>query len=110
MINESVTDNRFRYVEQLQKMGANIDVEGHIAIIEGVDRLMGSEVAATDLRAGAAMVLAGLAAEGTTYVTNINYIDRGYEGMVDKLKLLGADIERTGGSDPVLRVIKNHAG
>ena len=107
MVNESIWDNRFRYVEQLKRLGANIDVEGHIAIIEGVDQLQGGEVVATDLRAGAAMVLAGLAAEGSTTITNIHYIDRGYEGMVRKLTKLGACIERTNDEEPQLTVVEN---
>lgn len=94
MINESIYDDRFRYVEQLRKMGAHIDVEGHIAIVEGVEKLSGAEVAATDLRAGAAMILAGLAAEGLTYITNVDYIDRGYERMVERFQALGAEISR----------------
>lgn len=102
MVNESVWDNRFRYVEQLRKLGANIDVEGHIAIVEGVDQLQGTEVQATDLRAGAAMVLAGLAAEGSTTITNVQYIDRGYEGMVEKLTSLGACIDRITDDGPML--------
>lgn len=95
IINESVYDgNRFRYVEQLKRMGANIDVEGRIAVVDGVPVLIGTEVEATDLRAGAAMVLAGLAAYGDTVVSNIKFIDRGYERMVDKFNAIGAWIER----------------
>ena len=105
MINESIWDNRFRYVEQLKKLGANIDVEGHIAIVEGVEKLTGAEVMATDLRAGAAMVLAGLVAEGATTIVNVDYIDRGYEGMMEKLNAMGADIRRISDNDPKLRVI-----
>ena len=89
-------------MEQLRKLGANIDVEGHIAIVEGVDQLQGTEVQATDLRAGAAMVLAGLAAEGSTTITNVQYIDRGYEGMVEKLTSLGACIDRITDDGPML--------
>ena len=110
MVNESVWDNRFRYVEQLKKLGASIDVEGHIAIIEGVEKLCGAEVQASDLRAGAAMVLAGLSSEGTTTITNIDYIERGYEAMVTKLKKLGAQIERVSDHDPKLRVLGRSAG
>lgn len=101
IVNESVYDgNRFRYVEQLKRMGANIDVEGRIAVVDGVPALIGTEVEATDLRAGAAMVLAGLAAYGDTTVTSIKYIDRGYERMVDKLNAMGAWIERVNETDP----------
>lgn len=110
MVNESVWANRFRYVEQLKRLGANIDVEGPIAIIEGVAQLQGGEVQATDLRAGAAMVLAGLAAEGSTTVTNIQYIDRGYEGMVDKLTKLGAAIDRVNDDDPQLKIVREKIG
>ena len=82
-------------------MGANIDVESHIAIVDGVTELIGTEVEATDLRAGAAMVLAGLAAYGETVVTNIKYIDRGYERMVDKFNNMGAWIERIHEKQPI---------
>lgn len=73
-------------------MGAEIHVEGRTAVVEGVSRLTGAAVQAYDLRAGAAMVIAGLAAEGTTEITNIQYIERGYERIVEKLRALGADI------------------
>ena len=109
MVNESVFDDRFRYVEELKKMGAHIDVDGHIAIVEGVDRLVGTEVQATDLRAGAAMILAGLAAEGTTYITNVEYIDRGYESMVEHFRDLGADISRVSDNGTDLKLIKSVA-
>ena len=101
MVSEGIWGNgRFQYVEQLKHLGANIDVEGHIAIIEGGEQLQGSEVEATDLRAGSAMVLAGLIADGSTIVTNTQYIERGYEGMVEKLQSLGAHIERVGDNEP----------
>ena len=77
---------------ELRKMGANVYVDGRVACIEGVDRLCGAPVAACDLRAGAAMVIAGLIAEGTTEVEDIHYIERGYENFVGKLNALGADI------------------
>jgi UDP-N-acetylglucosamine 1-carboxyvinyltransferase len=110
MINESVWDSRFKYVDQLRKLGANIDVESHLAIIEGVEKLVGTDVEATDLRAGAAMVLAGLAASGVTTVSNVNYIDRGYENMVEKLQGIGARIRRDSGrEDPQLSVITGNA-
>lgn len=94
IITESVFDNRFQYIDQLKKMGAKIEVEGHIAIIEGIDKLSGTEVKATDLRAGAAMVLAGLVTDGETSITDVKFIDRGYEFIEQKLKALGADIRR----------------
>ncbi len=96
-ITEGIWDSRFQYADELKRMGARIRVEGRMAVIEGVARLSGAPVSATDLRAGAAVVIAGLAAEGITEVHNIKYIDRGYEHFVDKLKSLGADIERVEG-------------
>jgi len=93
-INERVWDLRFQYVEELKRMGANIKVEGRIALIEGVKSLSGAPIKATDLRAGAAMVIAGLIAEGKTEINNIKYIDRGYEDFERKLRGLGADITR----------------
>ncbi len=92
MVMESIWDNRFKYVDELRRMGAQITVDGKMAIIEGVGKLKGAPVKALDLRAGAAMVIAGLIAEGTTQVENIQYIERGYETIVDKLASLGADI------------------
>ncbi len=94
LLTEAVWDNRFQYVGQLARMGANIQVEGKTAIIEGVPRLSGVEVKATDLRAGAAMIIAGMVANGQTTVEQIQYIDRGYEEIVEKLTALGADIRR----------------
>ena len=94
ILNESVCDNRFQYIGQLLRMGANIQVDGKIAVIEGVDKLTGVSVKATDLRAGAAMIIAGMVADGVTTVENINYIDRGYEDVVAKFSSLGADIRR----------------
>ena len=91
---EGVWDNRFQYVDELKKTGAKIQVEGRTATIEGVDKLVGAEVSATDLRAGAALVLAALRAEGETSISNVKYIDRGYEAIEEKLTALGADIER----------------
>lgn len=91
---EGVWDNRFRYIEQLKRMGASIRVEGKLAIIDGVDQLVGAEVKATDLRAGAAMIIAGLMAEGTTEIRDIYHIDRGYENFEDKFIALGGNIQR----------------
>ena len=92
VITEGVWDNRFKYVNELRKMGAQIQVDGRIAVVEGIETLYGASVAACDLRAGAAMVIAGLSAQGTTLVEDIQYIERGYEDLVNKLRLLGADI------------------
>ncbi|WP_099204597.1 UDP-N-acetylglucosamine 1-carboxyvinyltransferase [Scatolibacter rhodanostii] len=94
MVNESVwEDNRFKYVDELKRMGANITVNGKIATIEGVETLKGATVSSTDLRAGAAMVIAGLVSQGTTYVEEIQYIERGYENIAEKLIGLGAEID-----------------
>ncbi|MCR4436312.1 MAG: UDP-N-acetylglucosamine 1-carboxyvinyltransferase [Clostridiales bacterium] len=93
-ITEGVWDQRFQYVDELKRMGAKIKVEGRIAVIEGVPRLTGAPISATDLRAGAAMAIAGLAAEGRTEIYNVKYIDRGYENFEEKLRKLGADIRR----------------
>ena len=94
IINESIWESRFKHVDELKKMGAVIKVEGRTAIIDGQDKLTGAIVKATDLRAGAAMVIAGLLAEGITEVVNIEHIDRGYPHIEDKFKKLGADIKR----------------
>ena len=91
---EGVWDNRFRYVDELKRMGANIRVEGKLAIVDGVQHLLGAHVKATDLRAGAAMIIAGLMADGTTEITDIYHIDRGYESFVEKFTALGGDIHR----------------
>lgn len=91
---ENVWENRFQYVDDLKTMGADIMVAGHVAIISGDSQLTGAKIMARDLRAGAAMVLAGLAADGETEVTDINKIERGYENFVDKMRRLGADITR----------------
>ena len=94
LIAESIWENRHKHIDELKKMGANIKVEGRVAIIDGVKKLTGAVVKATDLRAGAAMVIAGLIAEGTTEITSIEHIDRGYPHIEDKFKVLGADIKR----------------
>ena len=92
ILNENVWENRFRYIEELKRMGAQITVEGKSAIIEGVDCLKGAPVRAVDLRAGAAMIIAALAAQGTTKIEEIEHIQRGYEDIVGKFVRLGADI------------------
>ena len=94
IITEGVWDSRFRYVEQLTFMGADIQVDGKMAVITGVEKLKPSPVRAVDLRAGAAMIIAGLSAEGTTEIEEIDHIDRGYENVVEKFSALGADIKR----------------
>lgn len=94
IVTESVFENRFKYVDELTKMGASIKVEGSTAIIEGVEKYTGASISAPDLRAGAALVIAGLSAEGFTTVEDIQYIERGYEDFEMKLKDLGAHIEK----------------
>ena len=93
-VTESIFENRFKYVDELTRMGATIQVESSIAIITGVEQYMGARVCAPDLRAGAALVIAGLAADGITIVDDIHYIQRGYENFDGKLKGLGAQIEK----------------
>ena len=92
VVTEGVWDNRYKYVNELRKMGAEIQVDGKIAVIEGVPALTGAPVTACDLRAGAAMVIAGLCADGTTTIEDVEYIERGYQDIVGKLRGLGADI------------------
>ena len=94
VVTETVFENRFMHVNELKRMGAAIKIESGSAVIEGVPRLEGCPVNATDLRAGAALVLAGLAAQGVTEVGHLHHIDRGYDHFVEKLQALGADIER----------------
>ena len=94
IVTESIFENRFKYVDELARMGASIKVEGNTAIIDGIATLTGARINAPDLRAGAALVIAGLAAEGITVVEDIVYIERGYEDFDKKLRLLGAEIEK----------------
>ena len=94
VVTESIFENRFKYVDELSRMGANIKVEGSVAIVDGVGSFTGAQVVAPDLRAGAALVLAGLAADGYTTVDEIGYVERGYENFEEKLRSLGAVIER----------------
>ena len=94
IITENVWEKRYQYTDELRNLGAKINVEGRMAIIEGVDSLVGTSVDATDLRAGAAMIIAGLCARGETTIGEVKYIDRGYEEVEKKLGLIGADIKR----------------
>lgn len=94
MITEAVFENRFMHVCELQRMGADISIEGHTATVKGVSTLLGAPVMATDLRASACLVLAGLAADNTTEISRIYHLDRGYEQLEEKFRSLGADIER----------------
>ena len=93
VVTESIFENRFKYVDELARMGSNIKVEGNVSVIDGVKRFTGASVNALDLRAGAALVIAGLAADGITTVRDIVYIQRGYEHFEQKLQALGAQIE-----------------
>ena len=101
-IQESIWENRFRYVDELRKMGATIMLDSRTATFVGVEKLIGAPVEAMDLRAGAAMVIAGLAAEGVTEIGGVKYIKRGYDHLVEKLRSLGADIEEITVPDPEL--------
>jgi UDP-N-acetylglucosamine 1-carboxyvinyltransferase len=94
MVIETIFENRFMHVSELKRMGANIKIEGRSAIVEGRPTLTGATVRATDLRAGAALILAGLTAEGTTEITDVEHIDRGYVCIDEKLRALGAKIFR----------------
>ena len=94
MITETLYESRFRYTTELERMGADIRVEGRTAKITGIGTLSGAKVTSTDLRAGAAMVCAGLAAEGETEIDGLTHLDRGYENIVPNLQALGADIVR----------------
>lgn len=93
-VTETIFENRFQHIEEFRKMGADIILAGNTVALTGVDKIYGANVNATDLRAGAALVIGGLYAEGTTTVGNIHFIDRGYDGLVENLRSLGADIER----------------
>jgi UDP-N-acetylglucosamine 1-carboxyvinyltransferase len=91
---ETIFENRFMHVPELQRMGARIAIDGKVAVIEGIPKLSGATVMATDLRASASLVIAGLVAEGETLVDRIYHLDRGYDRMEEKLRGIGADIER----------------
>jgi UDP-N-acetylglucosamine 1-carboxyvinyltransferase len=93
-ISETIFENRFMHVNELLRLGADIEIDGRTAMVRGVPRLSGATVMATDLRASASLVIAGLVAEGETLVDRIYHLDRGYERMEDKLRRVGADIER----------------
>ena len=104
-VTESIFENRFKYVDELSRMGANIQVEGNVAIIRGVERYTGARVCAPDLRAGAALVVAGLAADGVTVVDDIYYIQRGYENLEGKLRQLGAQIEKVSSEKEIQKFV-----
>jgi UDP-N-acetylglucosamine 1-carboxyvinyltransferase len=95
IVNESVWENRFRYIEELRRMGVRASVDGRLAIFEGVEHLEGARVKAVDLRAGAAMIIAGIMAHGVTEIEDIKHIDRGYEDIIEKFRGIGAEISRS---------------
>ena len=94
MVTENIFENRFMHVNELVRLGANIQIDGKVALVEGVPQLSGATVMATDLRASASLVIAGLVADGDTEVDRIYHLDRGYDRMEDKLRGIGADVER----------------
>jgi len=94
LISETIFENRFMHVQELVRMGANIQLDGHTAAVKGIKALSGAPVMATDLRASASLVLAGLAAQGETVISRVYHIDRGYERIEEKMRGLGANIER----------------
>jgi len=96
IVTENLYPGRFKYVEQLHRLGADIRTDGHHAVVRGVRRLSGAPVKAPDIRAGAALVIAGLAGVGTTVISDVHHIDRGYDDLVGRLASLGAGIERIG--------------
>jgi UDP-N-acetylglucosamine 1-carboxyvinyltransferase len=99
IITEDIFDDRFRYVDELRRMGAEISVDGKVAVVDGVGKLMGAPVSAPDLRAGAALIIAGLSANGVTEIDSIVHVERGYQDIVGKLRALGADIEKVTAPD-----------
>jgi len=103
IVTEGVWDNRFKYVDELRRMGADISVDGHVAIVEGISGFIGAPVKAVDLRAGAAMIIAALAASGTTEIENIYHVERGYEHIEEKLRALGAHIKKVGIPEQVMQ-------
>jgi UDP-N-acetylglucosamine 1-carboxyvinyltransferase len=92
VITDSVWNSRFRYTDEFKRMGAQIQVDGNLAIVEGVEHLTGAQLEACDLRAGAAMLIAALAAQGVSEITNVQYIERGYEDVIGKIRALGGNI------------------
>lgn len=98
VITENVFEARFRFVDEMQRLGADANVDGHHVVLRGVDRLSSTDVWSSDIRAGAGLVLAGLVAEGVTTVHDVHHIDRGYPNFVDQLRELGAEIRRVSDS------------
>ncbi len=109
IVTDGVWDNRFRYVDQLIRMGASIQIEGKAAIITGVPKLHGAPVRADDLRAGAAMIIAGICADGKTIIEDIYHIERGYENVIEKFRTLGVDIEKVDFPDDEEKVVTDNA-
>lgn len=109
MLTETVFENRFMHVEEMKRMGAKMKIDGRSVLIEGGHPLSGAQVKATDLRAGAALVLVGLVAEGATEVTDLHHIDRGYVGLVEKLSALGADIVRVNEDEEEQQRLQQHS-
>ena len=105
IVTEGVWDNRFRYVDELRRMGAMIQVDGKVAVVEGTAGLTGAPVRAVDLRAGAAVLIAAMAAKGVTEIENIEHVERGYEDIVGKLSALGANIRKVVIPDHVLKAV-----
>jgi len=97
IVSENLFAGRFRYIDELRRMGARISIEGHHAVVRGTPRLSGAQVRAPDIRAGAALVLAGLVADGETEVSGVEHIERGYEDFDGRLRALGADVTRVAG-------------
>ena len=102
MITENVFEARFMFVNEMVRLGAQIRTDGHHAVVRGRPRLSGAPVKATDIRAGAGLVLAGLVADGVTSVSDVHHVDRGYPGFVEALVALGADVRRLPDPDPIL--------
>ncbi|PWM45925.1 MAG: UDP-N-acetylglucosamine 1-carboxyvinyltransferase [Clostridiales bacterium] len=94
VVTEGIFDHRFKYVDELRRMGAKVDVDGRVCIVNGIDKFMGAAVKACDLRAGVALIIAGLCAEGITEISDIEYIERGYEDIIEKFRSLGANITK----------------
>lgn len=105
IVTETVFENRFLYIPELRRMGVDVKTEGRTAVVEGVAKLSGADVTATDLRAGAALVLAGLVGEGETVISGVDHLDRGYGDLVGKLRSLGAHISRTDDEVPALKLV-----
>ena len=105
MLTEGLWDSRYRYTDEFRRLGARIQVDGRVAVIEGVEKLTAARMAACDLRAGAAMIIAAMAAEGTSEITNIHYVERGYEDIIGKLSGIGADIQVVDEPDPEERSV-----